>query len=576
MKDTRFKIKFLLILVLSLSFICTVNGQDDKESSTASSKTSQQVTTTAAATDDPILSLSFSELFLSNWQIPVSMITAFILAYSVGANDVANPFGTAVGSGALTVKQVYVMATIFETLGAAMLGLLVAETIRSKLIFVEHFTIELFVLGEICAMFGAAAWQIIATIFGLPVSGTHSIVGATCGFALVEGGTSAVRWGKIIKIVISWVASPAMAGGLAVALYIFIIKNKILNTDNTSNDNDEESKSSSETQNIDNKDIPMSDLSDTHKITKPSVIQTLFYLPFFYALTVAFNIWAIGTKGLEMFLPNFYETSDPKTRNIVIVGSALTLAAATFGLVKYVKLDGWRKSAQHYNSIIGCIKDDEEAVQLTSGLEASDKQVQKAKKKRLQSMSLDHTDGSEDPVLHYLFSKLQSFAACFDAFAHGANDVGNSIGPVIACYAVLSTNDIKGEPKNFGTTKLLIVLYAAFAMCIGLLTLGRRVIKTVGSEITQLTPARGFSIDIMSGVTVVVGSLLGIPLSTTHCKVGAVAAVGYTYDKDALKWETFKNILYAWIITVPASGGISAILYLILKYFLNYQSLEMQ
>lgn len=211
-------------------------------------------------------------------------------------------------------------------------------------------------------------------------------------------------------------------------------------------------------------------------------------------------------------------------------------------------------------------------LELTS-VEASPKQIKKAEKKRLMSKALDHTDGSEHPMLHYLFSKLQAFAACFDAFAHGANDVGNSIGPVIACYAVLATNDINGNPSNFGTTKLMIVLYAAFAMCVGLLTLGRRVIQTVGSEITQLTPARGFSIDIMSGVTVVVGSLFGIPLSTTHCKVGAVAAVGYTYDKEALKWDTFKNILYAWVITVPASAGISAILYVIFKYFLGYESL---
>ena len=132
------------------------------------------------------------------------------------------------------------------------------------------------------------------------------------------------------------------------------------------------------------------------------------------------------------------------------------------------------------------------------------------------------------------------------------------------------------DPANFGTTKLMIVLYAAFGMVIGLLTLGRRVIQTVGSEITQLTPARGFSIDIMSGVTVICGSYFKIPLSTTHCKVGAVVAVGLTYDKDSLKWETFKNILYAWVITVPASAGISAVLYVALKWMLGYQSLVME
>ena len=132
---------------------------------------------------------------------------------------------------------------------------------------------------------------------------------------------------------------------------------------------------------------------------------------------------------------------------------------------------------------------------------------------------------------------------------------------------------MKGNPENFGQTQLIIVFYAAAGMVVGLLTLGRRVIQTVGSEITQLTPARGFSIDIMSGVTVVLGSYFQIPLSTTHCKVGAVVAVGLTYDKKSLKWETFKNILYAWVITVPASAGISAILYWVLKAALGYVSL---
>jgi sodium-dependent phosphate transporter len=94
------------------------------------------------------------------------------------------------------------------------------------------------------------------------------------------------------------------------------------------------------------------------------------------------------------------------------------------------------------------------------------------------------------------------------------------------------------------------------------------VIKTIGEDLTPLTPARGFSVDIMSGVTVVLGSLAGIPLSTTHCKVGAVVSVGLTYDRDSLKFDTFKNILAAWLITVPASAAISALLFVIFKWII--------
>lgn len=493
--------------------------------------------------------IGFLELLSTKWEISAALVTAFLLAYSVGANDVANPFGTAVGSGALTVKQVFVMASIFETAGAVLLGLSVAETIRSKLIHVESFTPECFVIGEICAMFGAAAWQIIATIFGLPVSGTHSIVGATVGFALIEGGVAAVRWAKIIKIVISWVASPVCSGGLACLLYIYVIKGQILDYN-----------------------------KGNEKTNVSSIIsQALMWLPIFYALTIAFNTWVISAKGIELYFPVFYANSNKVKQNTYILILAAVLGAAMYFYIKMIKSKSWEKSGDVYrainNELIESGGQDPEKQPINQIENSTEKRVKKAKKRLEAARSLEHLDGSEDPVLHYLFGKLQGFAACFDAFAHGANDVGNSIGPVIACYAVLSTNDVKGNPSNFSRTQLIIVLYAAVAMCIGLLTLGRRVIQTVGSEITQLTPARGFAIDIMSGITVVVGSYMGVPLSTTHCKVGAVVAVGWTYDKNSLKWSVFKNIIYAWVITVPASAFISGGMYWILKAVLGLESL---
>lgn len=307
----------IVFLAVSINYVIATKEQDNNPATTSAAS--------AAASNDDFEEIPFTELLTSNWQIPVAMITAFILAYSVGANDVANPFGTAVGSGALTVKQVYIMATIFETAGAALLGLVVAKTIRNELIFVDKFTVDLFVLGEICAMFGAAAWQIIATIFGLPVSGTHSIVGATCGFALVEAGMAAVQWMKIGKIVASWFFSPLMAGGLAVALYLYIIKARILEAED----------------------------AEAEKAGKnPKVKSTLFWLPIFYAATVGFNIWAIGTKGLKMFFKDFYNTASASQKNTAIFGTAGVLAIVTYVLVKYLKLENWYESANLYNSVI--------------------------------------------------------------------------------------------------------------------------------------------------------------------------------------------------------------------------------
>lgn len=538
--------KWHIFLFAALALLISVYAEEESSLTTADGKAnSDDILDSRSETATEIVGeVGFLELLTTRWELTAALVTAFLLAYSVGANDVANPFGTAVGSGALTVKQVFVMASIFETAGAVLLGLSVAETIRSKLIHVESFTPECFVIGEICAMFGAAAWQIIATIFGLPVSGTHSIVGATVGFALIEGGVAAVRWGKIIKIVISWVASPLCSGGLACLLYIYVIKGQILDY---------------------NKDSEKNNVSSV-------ISQALMWLPIFYALTISFNTWVISSKGIELYFPTFYANSHKIKQNVYILILAAVLGAAMYYYINNIKSKSWKKSGDVYRAINdGLINggQDPEKQPINEIENATEKRVKKAEKRLEAARSLEHLDGSEDPVLHYLFSKLQGFAACFDAFAHGANDVGNSIGPVIACYAVLSTNDVTGNPTNFSRTQLIIVLYAAVAMCIGLLTLGRRVIQTVGSEITQLTPARGFAIDIMSGITVVVGSYMGVPLSTTHCKVGAVVAVGWTYDKNSLKWSVFKNIIYAWVITVPASAFISGGMYWILKAVLE-------
>lgn len=483
---------------------------------------SQSTTQNPEKTSESEKEISFITIFLSKWQMPVALITAFGLAFAVGGNDVANPFGTSVGSGALTIKQVYVLAAVFETLGALLLGGVVAETIRKKILHVDVFrgNESLFVLGEICAMMGAAVWQIIATIFGLPISSTHSIVGSTIGFAVVQAGWGAVQWKQIGKIAISWVTSPLCAGALAAGLYVFIIKWKILVDSGT------------------------------------SLEKTLMWLPIFYALTVAFNVWSIGYKGSEVYFPDLHGADGDKTMLIAgVVGITAVLTVVTYCWIKYSKADrSWSEMAH-----LSVNTDNKDFEQLPEG-----KRIKILDRQETCKL-IENGDGSERPDIHYLFGKLQAFAACFDAFAHGANDVGNSIGPVLACYAVISTSDVSADPKNFGLAKLGIIAYASFAIICGLLTLGKRVIKTIGEDLTPLTPARGFSVDIMSGVTVVLGSLMGIPLSTTHCKVGAVVSVGLTYDKDAVKFDTFKNILAAWLITVPASAAISAVLFLILK-----------
>ena len=151
----------------------------------------------------------------------LACVFGFFMAWGVGANDVANAMGTSVGSRALTIKQAILIAMIFEFAGAYLAGGEVTSTIRKGIISSDIFADkpELLVYGMLSALLAAGTWLAIASVFGWPVSTTHSIVGAIVGFAAVGISADAVAWGKVGSIVASWVVSPVMAGTLSFMLF---------------------------------------------------------------------------------------------------------------------------------------------------------------------------------------------------------------------------------------------------------------------------------------------------------------------------------------------------------------------
>tara|TARA_R110001592_G_scaffold363402_1_gene688366 strand:- start:73287 stop:74561 length:1275 start_codon:yes stop_codon:yes gene_type:complete len=162
-------------------------------------------------------------LFAEYGQILIILACVFglFMAWGVGANDVANAMGTSVGSRALTVKQAILIAMVFEFAGAYLAGGEVTSTIRKGIIdpaFIAE-TPELLVFGMLSALLAAGTWLLIASMMGWPVSTTHSIVGAIVGFAAVGISVDAVNWGKVGKIVASWVVSPVLAGSISYMLF---------------------------------------------------------------------------------------------------------------------------------------------------------------------------------------------------------------------------------------------------------------------------------------------------------------------------------------------------------------------
>lgn len=158
------------------------------------------------------------------WIVVLGFIVAFLVAFGVGANDVANSFATSVGSGVLTFRQACYLASVFECAGAVLIGYKVSDTIRKGILDVEVFEGDerALMLGMLAALIGSAAWLMIATYFKLPVSATHSVVGATVGFGLVAKGAGGLQYTQLIIIAASWVVSPLLSGLITVGLYLII------------------------------------------------------------------------------------------------------------------------------------------------------------------------------------------------------------------------------------------------------------------------------------------------------------------------------------------------------------------
>nr|XP_028557609.1 sodium-dependent phosphate transporter 2 isoform X2 [Podarcis muralis] len=174
----------------------------------------------------------------------------------------------------------------------------------------------------------------------------------------------------------------------------------------------------------------------------------------------------------------------------------------------------------------------------------------------------DERDERDSSQVHLLFHFLQILTACFGSFAHGGNDVSNAIGPLVALWLIYD----KGGVLQEAPTPVWLLLYGGVGICVGLWVWGRRVIQTMGKDLTPITPSSGFCIEVMCALTVLVASNVGIPISSTHCKVGSVVSVGWIRSKKAVDWHLFRNIFVAWFVTVPVAGLFSAAIMALFMY----------
>ncbi len=398
----------------------------------------------------------------------------FVMAYGVGANDVANAMGTSVGSKALTIKQAIIIAAIFEFTGAFFAGGEVTSTIRSGIIDAKVFAEipELLAYGMIAALIAAGTWLLVATYFGWPVSTTHSIVGAIIGFGAVGVGMDAVHWDEVGGIVGSWVVTPVLSGILAFLIFMSAQK-LIFDTENP-------------------------------------LVAAKKYVPFYMVFAAFIMAFVTISKGLK------HVGIKLSTQDGLLLCVAIAVTVGVIGkiAINMVKIDPDADKEMHFTNV------------------------------------------------EKIFGILMIFTACCMAFAHGSNDVANAIGPLAAVVGVIQSG---GQVLDKVSLSWWILPLGAVGIVIGLMTFGARVIETIGSNITHLTPSRGFAAEIAAASTVVIASGLGLPISTTQTLVGAVLGVGMARGIAALNLSVIRNIFVSWVVTLPIGAVLSIIFFYIIK-----------
>lgn len=361
----------------------------------------------------------------------VAAMVGGYMAMNIGANDVANNVGPAVGAKAMTMVGALFIAAVFEAAGALLAGGEVVGTIRSGIIDPTRIAdSETFVQVMLAALLAGALWLNIATALRAPVSTSHSIVGAVLGAGVAASGLQVANWDTMASIAVSWVISP-LIGGVIAAAFLLLVKHTI---------------------------TYKQDMLEAARKRLP--------------LLVALMTWVFTTYLLLKGLNKVWNISFGYA---VLLGFALALLA--FMVTKPLIVRA--------------------------------------------SLTMENDKQS----INRLFTVPLIFSAALLSFAHGSNDVANAVGPLAAIVDVLGHS---GAAITDNTSiPLWVMALGAIGISLGLVLFGPKLIRTVGTEITELDQMRAYCIAMSATLTVIVASQLGLPISSTHVAVGGVFGVGF-------------------------------------------------
>jgi len=471
------------------------------------------------------------------WIVYVGGLFSFIASMGIGANDVANSFATSVGAKSLTIKQAVILACIFETSGAILMGSHVSETIRKGIADYECFQDDPYTLmyGCMWVCFSVASWLFTASYLEMPVSTTHSCIGGMIGMTIAIKGSNCVIWykaldtfpyiGGVFGMVLSWFISPVLSGLISSSLYS-IIRVTILR------------------KKYEDKYIyygfPL--------LVGITMLLNSFFIFYKGAKGIGLDDTPLGTVigisfGIGIFSGLLTIPALPKIYNYINTKPSITE-------IQVVDLEIERENPKTlYDKIVNININDFDKV------DAKDASIINA---------LNDNAEVFDPRTEEFFKYLQVFSASCSAFSHGANDVANAMGPFAAILTIYWEGDVR---KNSVIDKnaYWVLSLGGVGISLGLLLYGYRIIRAIGMKLCKITPARGTVIELSAALVTIFGSRLKIPLSTTHCQIGAICGVGllessWNDNVSGINKKIIYKTLFGWIATCIFVGIVTGIL----------------
>lgn len=457
----------------------------------------------------------------------LATLFGIFMAFNIGGNDVANSFGTSVGAKTLTVKQALMIAAIFELGGAMLAGSAVTDTIRKGIVDVSAMDFDpmLFVFVMMGSLLSAGTWLLYASAKGYPVSTTHAIVGGILGGSIALGyvtmgeGESVfglVHWDQITKIAISWVVSPILGGIASYGIYWYL-KKYILDYNDQVQGHIDNIKTQITALNASydastaNEAEKIAYENQIHEFNRLKKKQNAFYALRTHApIAAAFGTAMIAGMLLFKGLKHTHLGLDDAQIYILLALMSTLMYGVVYAIVKVMHKDTPHKATVR------------------------------------------------------VFSMLQVLTASSFAFSHGANDIANAIGPFAAIIDILATGQINSEAP----VPLIAMATFGVALVAGLWFIGKEVIDTVGSRITEIFPVTGFAAELGATLVILLATKMGIPVSSTHILVGAIIGIGLL-NRNA-NWTLMKPIAMAWVITLPAAGAMAALFFFALKAGFGY------